>query len=682
MIRISDIEVRGRTAVHEFYGHLPLESGLNVISAKNGYGKSLAGTTISWCLGVEVMFGLQNNDAARFPEAVRDIIELEGLPDLPVLNSSCSVRLLREDQMSLRISRSIHGGDLGAVTVEEIDAEGSVLRESRLEIHKATMKDEAGGFQNFLFRWLGLPRQKLVDRSGGVTEVYLENLVPLFVVDQSEGWVDIQALQVFRYGQQDVKEASFEFLLGQEDLLAARFEEQQRRSRETQLAAQAAQISERVEATFSDRGYTIRWSDHGRAEAIAARWSEITLQELAKRNFALDLGGERALLRRQITALREKLSAGDLSEVDRADSERASQRVIDLKTRRHELQLALRKVRIQAAEQRLLYEGIQSRTQSSQDVLRLKQTGIGRFDHVECPTCHRDLEPESFQLTQQSAASVEAHIDALKRDGRLIRSNIGELQSEERKVAANLESVEDDLRSAQRSLSVVSQTSSVIVEQLGKAAGDLADAERKLDRNRSFEKEISLLQQSVDDWISRASAGTSSSGRDADENGRLKLFRDNLTESLVAWGHSAVTETNRDRIRLDESYTPYLGPRRLRSLGSASDHPRLVASYSLALARTASAVQAPHPGFVILDEPLQQNPDEDHREKFLDYLLSLEGQASHPFQTIIFTYLLEDEVRRLREAGVEVATPTGAKFLKVVAKEKPVADPGDSSGQL
>ena len=113
-------------------------------------------------------------------------------------------------------------------------------------------------------------------------------------------------------------------------------------------------------------------------------------------------------------------------------------------------------------------------------------------------------------------------------------------------------------------------------------------------------------------------------------------------------------------------------PGRLRSLGSASDHARLVASYCLALARTSAKLEAPHPGFVILDEPLQQNPDEEHREKFLTYLLALENQSDQPFQTLIFTYLLGDEVARLRAAGLKVSTPTNTKFLEVESKEEPL----------
>ena len=72
MIEISSIEVEGTTAIGAFRGALELKSGLNILSAENAYGKSLAMTAIPWCLGLEAMFGLQDNDPSRFPLAVRD----------------------------------------------------------------------------------------------------------------------------------------------------------------------------------------------------------------------------------------------------------------------------------------------------------------------------------------------------------------------------------------------------------------------------------------------------------------------------------------------------------------------------------------------------------------------------------------------------------------------------------
>ena len=100
-------------------------------------------------------------------------------------------------------------------------------------------------------------------------------------------------------------------------------------------------------------------------------------------------------------------------------------------------------------------------------------------------------------------------------------------------------------------------------------------------------------------------------------------------------------------------------------MGSASDPPRLVAAYSLALASASKQINGLHPGLVILDEPLQQNPYLVHREMFMAFLTQeLARQAE--FQTLIFTSLREDEIHRLRTQGTSVLTPEGDHFLKLV----------------
>ncbi len=126
-------------------------------------------------------------------------------------------------------------------------------------------------------------------------------------------------------------------------------------------------------------------------------------------------------------------------------------------------------------------------------------------------------------------------------------------------------------------------------------------------------------------------------------------------------------------LSFDEQYIPYFDERRLRSLGSASDQSRLIAAYALALAASTSGSGGLHPGLVLLDEPLQQNPDPDHRDRFIQFL-SRQLARSAGFQTIIFTSLTTAEVARLRRQGVNVRTPEGKKLLQLVpeAPTKPV----------
>ena len=132
-----------------------------------------------------------------------------------------------------------------------------------------------------------------------------------------------------------------------------------------------------------------------------------------------------------------------------------------------------------------------------------------------------------------------------------------------------------------------------------------------------------------------------------------------LGQYLHALGHSAAIAYGVDTLRLDQGkYEPYLGHRRLRALGSGSDPARLVGAYSLALAGASATLNGLHPGIVILDEPLQQNPDTEHKKLFLDFLSKSLAKKS-TFQTLIFTFLNESEVQKLRDSGTTVITVEG-----------------------
>jgi ABC-type molybdate transport system ATPase subunit len=99
-------------------------------------------------------------------------------------------------------------------------------------------------------------------------------------------------------------------------------------------------------------------------------------------------------------------------------------------------------------------------------------------------------------------------------------------------------------------------------------------------------------------------------------------------------------------------------------------------AYALALAAAGTRPTGLHPGLVLLDEPLQQNPDPKHRTRFMQFLgKDLARTAS--FQTIIFTSLRTDEVTRLRKEGVSVETPPGKKWLQLLSVPAPPSEQQD-----
>ena len=669
MIRLEGIEIKGVSDAGPFSGRLPLSPGLQVISAHNSYGKSLAATTIVWCWGAEPLLG-QDNDPACFPLAAREEIEFEGRK-AKVIASECSVKLAHSDGRRLRLSRDIRG-DVKMVRVEETSPDGTIRR-SKLVARFRSMQDEHGGLQRFLVEWIGWPRMEVSTFKGTLAEVYLENLVPLFYIEQQDGWTDLQARQVTRYAQQQIAQISVEYLLGASDAVESRVTRRRALFRDTALREKAHAISERVQALFTRHGWAVDWSGNGAVQHVLTRWSAVTLKQALLRDADVDLARERVRLTELTERQRNTLTTDPFDAANVSAPIGASQKVIDLKERRHQLNGELRNLRVQYGQADALVSSLEHRIQAASDVLRLKASGVGRFDTVECPTCHRDLAPESFSLSQQSQHSVEAHIESLKRDRELISKNVQSLAARLGTTQAEILNRDEELRHAERALEAVNAATGTIREQLVQAAANLATTERSMERVTQTVHELTALQKEVDAWRKEALESQRVGPGASDLDQRVGAFTKALRTYLLALGHSAVRPANVEGVRLDEDYVPQMETRRLRSLGSASDKPRVIAAYSLALAAASRAVTGLHPGIVVLDEPLQQNPDDPHRNLFSEFLSKDLAQAGD-FQTIIFTSLRVSEVKLLREHGTTVVTPAGEHFLRLDAPSKAAPD--------
>jgi DNA repair exonuclease SbcCD ATPase subunit len=379
----------------------------------------------------------------------------------------------------------------------------------------------------------------------------------------------------------------------------------------------------------------------------------------------VDLSLQELSLNGTVERLRKALTNEPIDKYDISAPASASQRVIDLKERRHKLSDELHSFRTQREMASGLVGNLEHRIHAADDLLRLKTTGVGRLDHLECPTCHRDLDPTTFALTEQTKESISTHIEALKRDRDLMKRNVDSIDSDIATTSSTLFDVEDELREAERTLTNVTSAVGAVREQIAQIASELNRAERGIDRIHEISREIDELQAAVNRWISDASALGQAVVTTPDLKSRRDAFLNALRKYLVALGHSAMGADSQAVLTFDEQYIPFLNNRRLRALGSASDQPRLVAAYSLALTAVSRQIAGLHPGLVILDEPLQQNPDPHHREMFIAFL-SQELARNAQFQTLIFTSLREDEIERLRGQGTNVLLPEGEHFLKLV----------------
>ena len=657
MIRIASIEIRGKSERGDFIGRLEFAPGLQVISGRNNFGKTLAAESIAWCLNLEMIFGRKEGDPAFFPEAVLEELNLPNAKNVRVLSSEAQLTLERHDGERLELTRAItHDRDKVRISRKAVGGTSSTLT---LLTGSGTMADPTVGFQRYLFEWLDWPPKPATTFEGRDAFIYIENLAPLFYIEQQEGWTEIQARQISRYAQQQIRELSVEYLLGALNAVDNRVARQRTMTLENALRASAKSLAERATETFLRQGWAVDWSGNGSVREIEARWSAQTLRGALLRDSEIDIKTQRAIAVDSVVALRRIVTNDPVDPSNVSAGSSASQLVVDLKQRRHKLNSELRTLRGQYSDNEHLYESLVHRIRTATDVHRLKTTGVGRLAHLECPTCHRELDAEAFNLNEQTGPEVQAHIEALKRDRVLTRQTLNAIGTVIRTTEAEMVKLDSEFHNAQRTLEDVTASVGPVREQIVRAAANLAAQERFIEKLDATAADLDELQAAVNAWLENAKAARAQGGAGTDIDYRLSVFTEALGQYLIALGHNAAVDRGVADLRLDAGqYEPYLGHRRLRSLGSGSDPARLVAAYTLALAAASESLHGLHPGFVILDEPLQQNPDTHHIKLFLDFL-SKDLAKDAKFQTLVFTFLNDDQVKRLRDGGTTVITVEG-----------------------
>jgi hypothetical protein len=349
--------------------------------------------------------------------------------------------------------------------------------------------------------------------------------------------------------------------------------------------------------------------------------------------------------------------------VERVASTDAAARVSDLKSKRRELTNQASALRIEAASTAETLDVLLARERSAKDLLTFKRDGVGLVPAAACPTCHQSIEPRRFGLESTDFDLTALQVRAVERDRRVLQNALEANHQQARFVTAQLHEVEEKLRSAQRAISSVDSALTSSRESLAKAAHDLAACEHEREKLDALEQKIDLLQEQVRAWVKRAGELLNTTAIDGEgDDSRVVQLESRVAQGIRALGHTGVQ--GEQRVQLDDRYVVTCDDRELRSLGAASDRARLVTSYTTGLLRASHEVDGHHPGFLILDEPKQQNPDETHdsmTDAFWREVADWAGVTGS--QVIVATCLRSEELARFAGTRVNIVSYSDERFL-------------------
>ena len=211
------------------------------------------------------------------------------------------------------------------------------------------------------------------------------------------------------------------------------------------------------------------------------------------------------------------------------------------------------------------------------------------------------------------------------------------------------------LQTESRHLRMISRSSDSLNETAIARVSEILKYERRIDVLNGMTESSESIDAAIGRWLMQyrdcaRELDLTSLGSDRQ---RVENLRQTILRYLILLQHKAVAKPQaQESYRLDEKYYSVLDDRRLMYASSDSDRARLVFAHAMALLEVSLREGGHHPGFLLLDEPLQQNPDSEHRSAFLSAIEALWPQVTG--QVIIATSLQEEESEELAAAGVSI----------------------------
>lgn len=661
---LRKLEIFGKYDEGDFEGSISFQDGVTVINGNNGFGKSLVISGIGWCLGLERMSVIADGDSSYFTEGVRSKIEINGKKGHKIISSVARLELETDENLKIVLTRPIHNGNTREIEFELI--ENGKKREGKFAVGSGSFQNPSTGFQSNLFKILGWQTAKTMKTDGNQSTLYWENLGSLFFIEQLGGWTDIQAQQIKRYGILEVNQYSFEYVLGLKNEFNKRFTSHAMKAKENEFRATVNSLFNEVNNLIKDTGTTNFLSTKGKAiESLYKELSQFNIFDYVRSEVNWDFDKEILDYKKKISIVEDQIrKSGEETLPDGYKD--AAANLVKLRESAITLEKNISTLTIQLVEESNVLHDYQHKIASSNDLLKFKIRKLGFADAKhECPTCQQQINLEAYNIKNLSSEELQSYADAAQKERKALENSISKTRAELARLKNDKMQIDRQIYSLEENLKFLSGISNKSKSELINILGKRTEYENAIKDQRKRKDDATIIQgriqqtlREVEDFFSSKSQGTEGLSDKKILSGFLKQYIEMLKK--IDLSIFASDPQNVEKVTLDEYYNPVFEGRELRNLASASDQARIIMPYVIALQKSALTNGGCHPGFLILDEPLQQNPDEKRRPSMVSFIASLPKSSSG--QILIFSSLKKDELEQLK-SSVNTNQLTESRFL-------------------
>lgn len=616
-LRFRRLRLQANTGAGVFGASLDFQKGLNVLWADNTKGKSTCLQGILYALGLERMLSPRREIPLTYimTAYVKDPLTGESHP---ILESSVSVEVENASGKVITVRRAVvSSADTKLVSVLDGPAltqpESHYTQKDYFVLDPGAALREAG-FHRMLADFIGwnLPSVRRFD--GTETKLYLEALFPLLYVEQKAGWSAIPAAFPTWFQIRDVSRRSVEFLLN----LKTHDLELLRQQLELDLASSRISWSGKV-AEIQTTSRAISAMVQGLPPAPTVDLDAISRSHLVIPEAAVlrPLDAVIAETRTKLESLREsevptvqEATANDHGELERL-LELVAERNLERSTLFRQKQDAV----AQGASVNRRLAALEEDLQKNLDAQKLQRLGSSIAPTLvahHCPTCDQ---PISDSLMAQRAGPeimpIDDNIEYIRAQrGMFLRlktqaeASLAEIAPRLTAATAEVHEATARIRAIRADLVAPSQSPSVAALEerirLESRVGKLEQAQQTFEEQKAALSEIAERHARIMDEKERLPADRFTPA----DRQRIQKLAELIRSQVQEYGFS--TFPVKDLDISDQSYRPEKAGFEIGFELSASDAIRLKWAYQLALMELARTETTNHPGFVIFDEPRQQ----------------------------------------------------------------------------
>jgi len=622
-------------------------SGLNIVRAENSMGKSTCVQSIIYALGLESMLVIKHE--VPLPPAMKSIINVlkgEVEKELEVSRSYVYLEIENDNSDIVTIQRSVKSDqDIMLMKIYE----GAILTKNKkvisnpLELYArlaGSAKNELG-FYNWLKKFMAwdLPQVNLM--RGSLTELYIESIVSLFIIEQKSGWTQIQA-NTPHFQIRDVKKRAIEFVLSLD--AHKNYLKYQNLKREIENV-ESSWKEEYIKLNSSAR--SISGEIVGFSKLIPNSWGEEIQPNIvfqySKKNYGIDdyLTMMGSLLVDSQT--KYELKVEDLSAELKSTLSELEEKVYHLDTfvREHESKISNYNDEIRENNERI--EEYKSELTYFKDIARLQKLGGTssiKIDQSKCPTCSQEVSGTILKSDIEVLyMNLEENKDFLANELKtleIINQNVvskrGKLKLSLNKVVNELNDTRDKIRDIKDTLLESGKAPSKATFQ------EIIRYEKKIEDLKQLKVMFSISMSLFEDYYFQHQELTKKLSSmneflSAEDTKKLKMLNETIKKQLKKYGFNSF---NLSELRISEdSYHPTLKDIDWYFDVSASDNVRGLWAYTLGLHKVIHSYDLnTQLGFVLFDEPKQHSAK---GESFQSFLTECKSTNYGSVQKLVFT---------------------------------------------